>query len=120
MVQGTITMNEPTTDKMEAIAPTVFPGIEKRYECLCPDYCVQIYFISEVQALVMSKTTGDSEMVAISMLKIRDGLFLVHWTEEDGTVVASIQDHHNATVTTCTTFHRATLCRQGRFREVQM
>lgn len=113
-------MNEPITDKMEAIAPPIlFPGKGKTYECLYPEWSIRLHFISEVQALVMSKTTDDAEVVDISILQIRPGLFLIHWQEQDGTVVSSIQDYDREAVITCATHHKATLCKQGRFREVQ-
>jgi hypothetical protein len=110
-------MPEPITDKLTAISAP-FPGTGHTYECDYQEWCIRITFLSEAQALIRSMTTGDSELVDITIIQIRQGLFQVHWQEQDSTVVSSIQDYENGVVWTCATHSRSTLCRQGTFREV--
>lgn len=74
-----------------------FPGVGHRYRVDFVKFRVDLVFTSDISMTyydldAAGEPTG-SETVAIDVKPIRDGLFLVTWTEADGTTVVHLEDY---------------------------
>jgi hypothetical protein len=77
--------------------PETFPGVGHRYLVDFVQFRVELDFTSETSLTYYNldaagKHVGE-ETVKIAVEPIRDGLFLVTWTEQDKTIVVHLEDY---------------------------
>ena len=75
----------------------VFPGVGRRYLVDFVQFRIELHFTSEKSLTYYNldaagKHVGE-ETVKIAVEPIRDGLFLVTWTEQDKTTVVHLEDY---------------------------
>ena len=81
-----------------------FPAVGHRYLVDFKKFRVELFFESETSmtytGVKPDGTHGGSETVVIAVDPVRDGLFLVTWTEGDGTIVVHLEDYKLNTIVT--------------------
>ena len=81
-----------------------FPAVGRRYLVDFKQFRVELFFESITSmtytGVKPDGTRGASETVVIAVNAIRDGLFLVTWTEGDGTIVVHLEDYELNTIIT--------------------
>lgn len=81
-----------------------FPGVGHRYLVDFVAFRVELDFTSETSLTYYNlNASGDrvgQETVTISVEPVRDGLFLVTWTESDRTTVVHLEDYRQNRIIT--------------------
>lgn len=84
--------------------PEVFPAVGHRYLVDFKVFRVELDFASETSMTYYNLDANGNrvgqETVAVSVEPIRDGLFLVTWTESDRTTVVHLEDYQEMRIIT--------------------
>ena len=84
--------------------PETFPGVGHRYLVDFVKFRVELDFTSETSMTYYNlNASGDhvgQETVAIAVESVRDGMFLVTWTESDRTTVVHLEDYRQNRIIT--------------------
>ncbi len=96
--------DQPQDEEKQIMTTETFPAIGHIYEASFGDLAFRLQFDSDGSTMRFTSADapdfGSAQAVTYRAVGIRSGVFMVTWTEADGTTVTHVEDFENGAVHT--------------------